>query len=279
MIRGIYKKLLLNALERHATTLNVSQMKDSAVIFSPHYDDETLGVGGTIIQKRRCGAAVYLVFMTDGSRSHAHAMDGLRLAAIRRGEALHAAKVLGVDEDHVRFLDCPETNLQEHSSETVQRVADLLSEFRCRQVFVPSTIEPPLWSGDHNATTDIVFRALKCSNERPEILEYVIWFWYHWPWVPILCSADTRRLAKLSSRNFFGISAFMHLNTAISIADVLTEKRLALEKYKSQMIRLIEDKPWPVLGEVGQGEFLEQFFGSNEFFNSYRYPRVDGPNK
>jgi len=247
------------------------QMESSAVVFSPHFDDETLGVGGTIIKKRRCGATVYLVFMTNGSRSHSHAMDGTRLSALRRNEGLHAAKFLGIDEDHVIFLDYPETNLELHAVEAVQRVIGILSALRCQQVFVPSTLEPEIWSADHKSTTDIVFRALNSSKERPEIFEYGVWFWYHWPWVPILSSEDTRQLLKLSWEALFGLSAYMHFNTAISIADVLSEKRLALEKHKSQMMRLVEDKPWPVLGDVGQGEFLKLFFRSNEFFTSYQY--------
>jgi LmbE family N-acetylglucosaminyl deacetylase len=42
------------------------------VVFSPHPDDETLGCGSTIIKKKRLGADVTIVFMTDGSKSHPH---------------------------------------------------------------------------------------------------------------------------------------------------------------------------------------------------------------
>jgi len=272
MVRGVYKRLYLKVLERRAYRPSARQMESSAVVFSPHYDDETLGVGGTIIKKRRCGAAVYLVFMTDGSKSHAHAMDGTRLSALRRDEALHAAHVLGVDESHVIFLEYPETHLQQHAIQAVQRVSEILWHLRCQQVFVPSTCEPALWSADHKATTDVVFRALINTRDKPEIYGYGVWFWYHWPWVPILRSNDTRRLLTLSRRALFGLSASMNFNTAIYIADVLSEKRLALEKYKSQMTRLAQDKPWPVLGDLAHGEFLKLFFRSNEFFNSYHFP-------
>lgn len=258
-------------MERRAIRPSPRQMGNSAVVFSPHYDDETLGVGGTIIKKRRCGANVFLVFMTDGSSSHAHAMDGTRLSALRRDEALHAAKVLEIDKSHVIFLEYPETNLQRHTVDAVQRVAGILSDLGCKQVFVPSTLEPLLWSADHKSTTDIVFSALDNSKEQPEIFEYGVWSWYHWPWVPILWSKDTRQLLKLSRKALFGLSAYMHFNTAISISDVLSEKRLALEKHRSQMIRLVEDKAWPVLGDVGQSEFLKLFFRSNELFTSYKF--------
>jgi len=271
MLRGTFNRLCLRAMEARTIRPSMRQMESSAVVFSPHYDDETLGVGGTIIKKRRCGATVYLVFMTDGSRSHAHAMDGNRLAALRRDEALHAAKVLGIDETQVIFLEYPETKLQQHTAEAIQRISGILSDLQCQQVFVPSTLEPVLWSEDHKSTTDIVFRALISNKEQPEILEYGVWFWYHWPWIPILCSKDTRQLLNLSWKARFGLSVYKHVNTAINVGDVLSEKRNALEKHKSQMMRLVEDRPWPVLGDVGRGEFLKLFFRSNEFFHSYQF--------
>lgn len=272
MVRGIYKNLLMRAMHRRATRRSAIRPKSSAVVFSPHFDDETLALGGTLIKKSRCGAAPYIVFMTDGSRSHRHAIDGTKLSAIRREEALRAAKALGIDGKHVSFLDYPETNLQQYTAEAVERVAGVLSDLHCEQVFVPSKFEPVLWSADHRATTEIVFRALDKTGAYPEILEYGVWFWYHWPWVPILRSNDTRRLFNLSRRALFGLSAPMNFNTAICIADVLAEKRIAMEEYKSQMTRLAQNKPWPVLGDVAHGEFLKLFFGSNEFFNRYQYP-------
>lgn len=271
MIRTIFKSVCLKALEKRANCAKPQQMERSAVVFSPHYDDETLGVGGTILKKRRCGAEVYLVFMTDGSRSHARVMDGARLAALRRAEAIKAAKVLGVEESHVRFLNFPETNLQQSRVEAMHRVVALLQEFRCPQVYVPSTREPLLWSADHRVTTEIVFRALSHGRDRPEVFEYPVWFWYHWPWVPSSGNSNARQLFQLSVRGFFGLAALKHFNTYVPIADVQQEKRLALDQHASQMVRLRQDVPWPVLGEVSQGEFLKQFFGAHEFFSSRHY--------
>ncbi len=42
----------------------------SALVFSPHPDDESLGCGGTIIKKKSLGARVKLVHMTDGSAAN-----------------------------------------------------------------------------------------------------------------------------------------------------------------------------------------------------------------
>ena len=50
--------------------LSKSDLAASAIVFSPHQDDETLGCGGTIARKKEAGAEVKVVFMTDGSLSH-----------------------------------------------------------------------------------------------------------------------------------------------------------------------------------------------------------------
>lgn len=241
------------------------------MVFSPHYDDETLGVGGTIIQKRKQGAAVYLVFMTDGSRSHADAMDGSRLSVLRRAEALQAASTLGVIDSRISFLEFPEKRLAQHHDEAVTRVAALLSRLQCEEVYVPSTLEPLLWSPDHNVTTDVVFQALARVGQQPQIFEYLVWFWYHWPWVPFWRSGDVRQLLKLTVRNRFGLPGWSGLNTAVRIADVLPQKRAALDKYKSQMTRLTVDRPWPILGDVGGGDFLKRFYDPVEFFRQYTF--------
>jgi LmbE family N-acetylglucosaminyl deacetylase len=268
-VRRICNQLCRRALDARTRRDAQPRLEGTAVVFSPHYDDETLGAGGTIIRKRRLGAEVHLVFMTDGSRSHASVMDGPRLSAVRRAEALKAARELGVPDSHVRFLELPETRMAQHIPDAVDRVARLLSEVRCQQVFIPSRLEPLIWSADHNVTTEVVFQALARLGQRPEIWEYLVWFWYHWPWVPLRRGADARQVFRLTCRNLFGLSAWMGLNTAVNVAEVQPEKRRALDQYESQMTRLVPDKPWPVLSDVAQGEFLKCFFQPSEYFKRH----------
>ncbi len=40
---------------------------DNIVVFSPHVDDETIGLGGTIIKYGKLGKNMTLVYLTDGS--------------------------------------------------------------------------------------------------------------------------------------------------------------------------------------------------------------------
>ena len=67
-LHRVYKKIKCLFLKE----CDENELKRSAIFFSPHQDDETLGCGGTIIRKKRMGAEVKIVFMTDGCNSHPH---------------------------------------------------------------------------------------------------------------------------------------------------------------------------------------------------------------
>src|SRR5687768_6580034 len=64
LLRRASGGLLRSVMERLATPLGEEELGRSAMVFAPHPDDETLGCGGTILQKRRAGASMRIVFMT-----------------------------------------------------------------------------------------------------------------------------------------------------------------------------------------------------------------------
>ncbi|OGG44257.1 MAG: LmbE-like protein [Candidatus Handelsmanbacteria bacterium RIFCSPLOWO2_12_FULL_64_10] len=243
----------------------------SAVVFSPHPDDETLGCGGTIIQKRRAGAAVKIVFMTDGGRSHRHLISGDELRSIRASEALAASRTLGVAEDGVTFLGFEDGRLSERQGQAIPRVAEVLRRERPDEVFVPYHRESP---PDHFATHRIVLSALRACGRGVAVYEYPIWFWGHWPWV----SAPARGpggMANVSQNSLVsGLRLLRDFRRCVYIGDVLTLKRAALAQHRSQMARLTPDPRWQTLGDVSNGEFLDCFFQDHEVFRHYRLCRA-----
>jgi LmbE family N-acetylglucosaminyl deacetylase len=103
------------------------------LVLSPHCDDETLGAGELIADARRAGAAVRIVFLTNGDGFRVAASralgevevgpaDLVRFAEARQQESLRAAQELGVADADVLFLGYPdrglkpmwETNWDEH---------------------------------------------------------------------------------------------------------------------------------------------------------------------
>jgi LmbE family N-acetylglucosaminyl deacetylase len=238
------------------------------IVFSPHYDDETLGCGGTIIQMVRAGVTVYLAFMTDGSTSHRHLMAGDELKRIRASEGREAAQCLGINPDHVFLFEIPEGQLEKHSFHAGSKVQGLLSAVTPEAIFIPHAREPLLWSSDHIATHKIVSGALASAARPVVIWEYPIWYWYHWPWVGI--DIRDRQQAKIILKNTIryraGTSAAYDFNCSISIKPALDEKINALNKHRSQVARLVSDDRWSTLHDMAGGDFVDMFFRGHEFF-------------
>jgi LmbE family N-acetylglucosaminyl deacetylase len=243
--------------------LSEAAMGRSAMVFSPHYDDETLGCGGTIIRKRQADAPVTIVFMTDGRESHRAWMDGSELAGLRSREGRSAAEVLGVCARDVVELNFPETRLTEHVSEAAGQVVTLLTQRRPDDVFLPYRFDPP---ADHRATTDAVREALKRAGHVAQVYEYPIWAWHRWPWVR---RGDAHRL---NPRRWFrecvryNSRLLRDLRIRVDVASALDRKREALARHRSQTVRLMDSPTWPILSDVAGGDFLRCFFDRTEVF-------------
>ncbi|HYI02935.1 PIG-L family deacetylase [Hyalangium sp.] len=214
--------------------------------FAPHPDDETLGCGGAILQKRRSGAEMQIVFMTDGAASHAHLISHAEMRLMRQREALEAVEVLGLGPAHVSWLDFPDGELSLWRAQAVIRVSRLLQRHRPEQIFLPYARGE---HSDHVATHSIVYEAIDRVGLAATLLEYPVWSWRHW------------RTAGRFLRE---------LRTSVAIHEVLAQKRAALERHVSQVRRRNGDPCWRTLGDIDQGEFLACFFQDYEY-----YRRVD----
>jgi len=265
--RPFYRQIFRFVVGHLVSELGENDMKRSAVVFAPHPDDETLGCGGTIIKKKRMGADVKIVFMTDGSSSHNLILaDGLK--SIRSNEALAASRLLGVEESDVVFLGFEDGKLGENLDPAVARVTEIILEQQPQEIFIPyhKDKDPSL---DHRATNRIVVSALQMHRREAIIYEYPIWFWRPWAGRSVR-GQDILRTLKRSA--VLGSSLLRDFRCSVYIGDVLDLKRAALDQHKSQMTRLIPDSRWATLGDVADGEFLEWFFQEHEVFHRYSLP-------
>jgi LmbE family N-acetylglucosaminyl deacetylase len=243
----------------------------SSVVFAPHQDDETLGCGGTIIQKRRAGVPVWIVFLTDGSRSLKNFMGKEDLKSLRMLEARSAGQVLGVPENQIKFLQFPNGELKQHKRAAQEQVEAFLSEVRPREVFIPS---PWDFHFEHRETALIVMAAIAhLKKERlltnvPLVYEYPIWFWYQWPMVRLPASdpAERSRLLKRGLRYGFGMAFLTQFRYAVSVCNVLDTKRDALAQYASQTTRLNMGADRATFQDIAGGEFIKFFFQECEVF-------------
>jgi LmbE family N-acetylglucosaminyl deacetylase len=249
------------------------------VVFAPHQDDETLGCGGTIIQKRRAGVPVWIIFLTDGSRSHKNFMSKEDLRSLRMQEAL-----MGVPEEQIHFLQYPNGELGQYRAEAQKQVEMLLGEIRPQEVYLPS---PWDFHFEHRITAEIILDALALlrkehraapstlEGERsgPQVYEYPIWFWNQWPLVglPNGNPVERSRLLKRGLRYGLGVTLLAEFRHSVSVCKVLDTKRDALAQYVSQTTRLNSSPDWATLQEVAGGEFLNFFFQDCEIFRPVKW--------
>jgi LmbE family N-acetylglucosaminyl deacetylase len=243
----------------------------STVILAPHQDDETLGCGGSVIKKKVAGAEVRIIFMTDGTLSHKDLLPSAELKKIRDEEALAACQVLGLEESDIFFLGFKDGRLHEYIDIAVIKVVEILRKYKPQEIFIPYQKEAP---SDHNATYRIAMSALEKWGKQVIIYEYLVWAWYHWPWVGVFQTSRkaTREILKNTVFSIASLRLVKDLSHAVCIADVLDRKRAALDQHKSQMTRLISDRHWLILSDVSKGEFLIQFFQDYEYFRVCEFP-------
>ena len=187
----------LRELRRCAAPLAPLDVSPLLVIV-PHQDDESFGCGGLIALKRRCGAPVVIVYLTDGAASLLPgAVRGEDLVQRRRAEAIAAGGILGVPRESIHFLDGPDGGLAaldaHRKNQLVGRLAALLADLKPGQVAVTFRHDV---HADHEAAYHLAEMAVRLTASAPEILEFPIWSLWHMraenrPWAG---SAAWRRL-------------------------------------------------------------------------------------
>lgn len=252
-------------VNQFANEMAENSLKRSAIVFSPHPDDETLSCGGTIIKKKKAGADVKVFFMTDGSKSHPNLSSPQELAQIRANEARNACGLLGLAASDVFFLNYRDGELDQNLDSATDDVLHILQVHQPEELFIPYCNEPKLWSLDHLSTNRVVRKALKLWKKKVAVYEYPTWLWYNHPLV--WQSGGKQLLMALKNRITSRYYLLRDFRCSVCIKDVLSAKRLALSQYRSQLERLIPDPRWDTLGEVSDGKFLECFFQENEFFS------------
>lgn len=107
---------------------------DRVLVVLPHPDDESLAAAGLLQHVLAAGAALRLVFVTDGDnnpwaqraterRVLVLARDRGRFGALRRAEVLAALRALGVPADAAAFLELPDQGLTELLMTADQRLS------------------------------------------------------------------------------------------------------------------------------------------------------------
>ena len=194
------------------------------VVISPHPDDESLGMGGTIASCRAAGVDVRVVVVTDGAKSHPNSKTypADRLAALRRAEVEAAGECLGLAAGAVTHLDLPDAAVPMDGlafDAAVAHLAAVVDQSHAAAVFVT-------WGGDphcdHEAAAAM---ARRLREHRPGIAFwcYPIWGWH----------LDGDASIEMPVPQGF----------RVDVAPWLPAKRRAIEAHASQMTAFIDDDP------------------------------------
>ncbi|MFM7406059.1 MAG: PIG-L deacetylase family protein [Cuspidothrix sp.] len=209
----------------------------SAMVFSPHQDDETFGCGGMIAQKREEGIPVVVTFLTDGRGSHgADCQIQNQMIQIRQQESLTALDILGVNSADIHFLNYPDGSLTSlnfpSQEEIINQISELLKRYQPGEVYVPHRKD---CHQDHEATYNLVRQAIAQSQITTELLQYPIWVFWRSPLFILLKLQDIAAAYRLS------------------VTSVKGKKQKAIAAYSSQVQMLPHG-------------FIDQFLNCEEIF-------------
>ncbi|MCG5053265.1 MAG: PIG-L family deacetylase [Myxococcales bacterium] len=264
--RPALRSLLLARWQRRLVPFDLHELAQTTLVVAPHPDDETLGCGGTIALKRRHGARVVVVVLTDGARSHTRTTPAAEMKRRRGHECEDATSTLGVPARDVIQLDFPDGALWSHRAEASRRLGAVIADLAPTQIFLPHADEPPV---DHRAAHDVGLAALTSAQlaRSPAVFAYPVWLWWQWPWVSLSADEATGHEILLASwRSRLGTTWLRTFDRAVLTDEVLEVKRAALGAYVSQMTQPAGAHDWPTLGAVSDGTFLQCFFERCEPF-------------
>lgn len=148
------------------------------LVLAPHADDETLGAGALIAQAAATGQFAGLVYLTDGSGSHATPGDRAgQLVATRRREAGTALfRLTGSRRNpplHLGWTDAaPAAPESRAFTRTVAKLAALCRRLQIDAIAVTARDEPHC---DHAAAAQVAY-AVRGRARRPlTVAEYCVW--------------------------------------------------------------------------------------------------------
>jgi LmbE family N-acetylglucosaminyl deacetylase len=109
------------------------------LVFTPHPDDETFSMGGTLAMMADNGNHIYIVIYTnDNKGSKDLDMTRERLARIRRAEEEKACAILGIPTQNIHWLGYEDGDLEYADPQVLRgRVARYIKVYRPDVIFSP----------------------------------------------------------------------------------------------------------------------------------------------
>lgn len=141
------------------------------IIFAPHPDDETIGVGGYIAQSIKQGADVRIVLVTDGNKHHNE--------TVRYAEFQKATAILGVSESNLVFMNFPDGTLREQNETTLyQRLKEQIDIYSPDIIIYPSQRD---FHPDHSTVGRVMNRIIGGGYSDRIVYQYLVHYEFYYP--------------------------------------------------------------------------------------------------
>jgi len=155
-------------MESDLVPSQVSELPEGPwLVFAPHADDETFGMGGSLLLARDKGIQSHVVFVTDGALGGEGNPEDLIKKRI--AEATQATDALGVNS--IQFLGEPDRGIRV-CSRLLDKISKILETINPRSIFFPTPME---YHPDHRVTTELVWTSLqKLAGQTIDAYSYEI---------------------------------------------------------------------------------------------------------
>jgi len=148
----LYYRLKKKPLDLDNNFLKIENSR--ILIISPHVDDETIGLGATLLNHASNKNHIEIVYISDCSGSVSH-LNPKEVMDIRKEEAMEVKEAIGVK--NVIFLDEPDGKITPNNG-LVDKLNSILNEVKPDLIYMPFLIDG---HSDHIATTKASLEALK----------------------------------------------------------------------------------------------------------------------
>ena len=186
-----------------------------SLVIAPHPDDETLGVGGTLLRRKSEGASIAWVIVTTMTSESGWSIEQIDK---RADDILQIQQLYDFDEVyHLNFTTARLDTVP--MSKLVSAISDVFKTFQPEEVFMP---HPADVHTDHRLVFDA---ASACAK------------WFRFPSVKRVLAYET-----LSETDFgLGTNQAFRPNVFINIEEFFSEKLRAIDIYASE----VSDFPFP----------------------------------
>jgi LmbE family N-acetylglucosaminyl deacetylase len=147
---------------------------ENILVFSAHHDDESIGLGGKIIQTMKNNGNVTLVLITDGSPDELNFNNDYALK--RKNETIKAMEIAGVPKKNIIFLDYDDLGFifdlkVEGTKKLIKEISKIIEKTSPDEIYVHAYEHGHI---DHDSTQYIVVKAAENINfSKNNIYEYI----------------------------------------------------------------------------------------------------------